>query len=278
MYQIGLFSKMNQVTVKTLHHYDAIGLLKPHKIDAETGYRYYSLGQSYTLHRINALKHIGFSLDEIKSIIEGKSKKNYLLQKKSELLGEIAEKTKRLAEVEYYLSEKDEVFQDDYEVLLKEIPEVTVVSKRLVLLSHGDLFDVMPEMGAAMEELGCVCAMPEYCFNIYHDGEYKDRQIDVEICETVTKIHPDAKGLTFKKMPAIKAACLFHKGGYQALPKAYLALTAWMENNGYELSDFPRESYIDGIWNKLNEDEWLTEIQFPVKAVSDEITVSGAAK
>lgn len=269
MYQIGLFSKMNQVTVKTLHHYDTIGLLKPYKIDAETGYRYYTLGQSHTLHRINALKKIGFSLEDIKAIIEGQSKENYLLRKKAELLKEIAEKTKSLAEVEYYLSEREELLLKDYEVLVKEIPEAIVVCKRLIIASHEDLFSVMPEMGEIMAELGCVCAVPEYCFNIYHDGEYKERNIDVEICEAVTRLQPDAKGLSFRRVPKIqRAACLFHKGGYTSLPKAYLALTSWMENNGYEPAELPRESYIDGIWNKDREEDWLTEIQFPVKEVA----------
>lgn len=268
MYQIGLFSKMNHVTIKTLHHYDALGLLKPDKIDNETGYRYYTLGQSYTLHRISALKQIGFGLEDIKSIMEGKSKEYYLLKKKAELLEEIAELTRKLSEVEYYLSGKDDFDYQEYEVLLKEIPEVIVVSKRLLLSSHKDLFQVMPSMGEMMRELGCVCLLPEYCFNLYHDGEYKERNIDVEVCEAVTKMQPDARGLSFKKMAGVKkAACLFHKGSYANLPKAYLALTSWMENNGYKPSDLPRESYIDGVWNKENEKEWLTEIQFPITEI-----------
>jgi DNA-binding transcriptional MerR regulator len=45
MYKIGLFSKINKITVKTLRHYDEIGLLKPAHIDIETGYRYYSSEQ-----------------------------------------------------------------------------------------------------------------------------------------------------------------------------------------------------------------------------------------
>ena len=31
------------------------------------------------------------------------------------------------------------------------------------------------------------------------------------------------------------------------------------------LIDNPRESYIDGIWNKESEEEWLTEIQVPIR-------------
>ena len=39
----------------------------------------------------------------------------------------------------------------------------------------------------------------------------------------------------------------------------------WIEENGYEIVDFARESYIDGCWNKSSEADWLTEIQVPVK-------------
>jgi effector-binding domain-containing protein len=38
----------------------------------------------------------------------------------------------------------------------------------------------------------------------------------------------------------------------------------WIEQNDYEAADDPRESYIDGIWNKESKDEWLTEVQVPI--------------
>lgn len=38
-----------------------------------------------------------------------------------------------------------------------------------------------------------------------------------------------------------------------------------MEANGYKISGDFRESYIDGVWNKNDENEWLTEIQIPVE-------------
>lgn len=267
MYQIGLFSKMNQVTVKTLHHYDEIGLLKPAYVDKNSGYRYYTTDQTYTLHRINALKQLDFGLDEIAKIVNGTSKNQYLQKKKGELLAEIAEKTNKLSQIEFYLSEQPST-QAPYEVLIKELPEVIVASKRTILDSYDDLFKIMPPMGKAMEKLGCECAVPAYCFNIYHDGEYKESNIDAEICEAVTQKKKDALGITFKMIPKVqKAACVLHKGPYENFPKAYLALTLWMESNEYKPADSPRESYIDGLWNKENEADWLTEIQFPIEKI-----------
>lgn len=45
MLQIGEFSRICQVSVKTLHHYDKIGLLAPAEVDRFTGYRYYQISQ-----------------------------------------------------------------------------------------------------------------------------------------------------------------------------------------------------------------------------------------
>ncbi|WP_243176844.1 GyrI-like domain-containing protein [Clostridium gasigenes] len=55
-----------------------------------------------------------------------------------------------------------------------------------------------------------------------------------------------------------------HKGSYAVLANAYAFAFKWIEDNGYILGDSPRENYIDGIWNKESEDEWLTELQIPV--------------
>ena len=67
--QIGEFSKICQVSVKTLHHYDKIGLLAPAEVDRFTGYRYYKLEQIDTMNYIQRLKRYGFSLEEIQQII-----------------------------------------------------------------------------------------------------------------------------------------------------------------------------------------------------------------
>ncbi|WP_303868493.1 MerR family transcriptional regulator [Acetobacterium wieringae] len=267
-YKIGLFSKINRVTIKALRHYDEIGLLPPAFIEEATGYRYYTSAQLPVLHQILALRDMGFTLDEIKQVQGGIPEKKLLQKKRLELIQKIADDTLRLAQVESYLAKKD-TDTGDYHIILKDLPEVIVASVRTVIPSYDSLFDVVPSMGAEMERLGCVCAVPEYCFNIYHDGEYRETDVDVEICEAVTEKKVDSEMLTFKVINRVEqAACVLHKGPYDGFPKAYNAILKWVENNGYEITDNPRESYIDGAWNKDSAEDWLTEIQFPVRKIS----------
>src|ERR671938_983721 len=65
MFKIGEFSRLTQVTVKALRHYDRLGLLTPAHTDPFTGYRFYSAAQLPRLNRLLALKDLGLSLEQI---------------------------------------------------------------------------------------------------------------------------------------------------------------------------------------------------------------------
>ena len=68
--KIGEFSKMMQVTVKTLRHYEQRELLVPDEVDEWTGYRYYSIVQMQRFNTIRGLQRQGFTLEEIKELLE----------------------------------------------------------------------------------------------------------------------------------------------------------------------------------------------------------------
>ena len=69
MLKIGEFSKLTNISVRMLHHYDEIGLFKP-SIVKENQYRYYSHHQYDTFTIITILKSIGMSLNDIKIYLE----------------------------------------------------------------------------------------------------------------------------------------------------------------------------------------------------------------
>lgn len=67
MYLIKTVSDISGVSVRTLHHYDEIGLLSPKKYD--NGYRYYTEDDIEILQLILFYKYLGFSLKEIKKLL-----------------------------------------------------------------------------------------------------------------------------------------------------------------------------------------------------------------
>ena len=138
LYRIGVFSQMNRITVKTLRHYDEIGLLKPAYVDEDSGYRYYTSDQLLPLHKILALRDMGFSLEEIRQACNGASEEQLLKRRKQQLLKIMAETGEKLARVEGYLSGGH--LDDEYRVILKSLPAVTIASMRVHLDSYADLF------------------------------------------------------------------------------------------------------------------------------------------
>jgi DNA-binding transcriptional MerR regulator len=70
MFAIGEFARHGRVSVRMLRHYDAIGLLEPLRVDPVTGYRFYDASQLSRLNRIVVLKDLGFTLQQVASIID----------------------------------------------------------------------------------------------------------------------------------------------------------------------------------------------------------------
>lgn len=262
LYKIGMFAQMNHITIKTLRFYEEQGLLLPAHVDGENGYRYYTMNQMADIQRVTALKQAGFTLDDIKLINQGADTAYLLSSKKAALLKKIAELTSQIAVIDGYLSGPAGTL--DAPVLIRTIPAVTVASMKKRIDSYDELFSLMPEMGAEMERLGCRCALPEYCFTHYLEPGFRDEHILIETCEAVTEKKEDSALVKFRELPEITAACIFHKGSYSNFSESYAAILRFIEENGYKICGNIRENYIDGIWNKDREEDWLSEIQIPV--------------
>jgi DNA-binding transcriptional MerR regulator len=138
MFRIGEFSRITRVTIETLRHYDALGLLKPAKVDPFTGYRYYSARQLMSLNRILALKEVGFSLEEIARILQEQLTNDQL---RGMLKAQLVRSEREIQEAELrqerilarlnYLNLEDDM--PKYEVILKPVEKLTVAAIREVV-------------------------------------------------------------------------------------------------------------------------------------------------
>lgn len=110
MYKIGDFSKISEVSIKTLRYYDDINLLKPSYQDFFTGYRYYEETQLNEITLIKNLKELGLTLTEIKKYIESKEMDIFEIKKKGfektmKKIDEFIEKNKK--QIVYSIRESD---------------------------------------------------------------------------------------------------------------------------------------------------------------------------
>lgn len=72
LYSIGETAKLNDISIKSLRHYDEIGLLKPMFIDPDTGYRYYAYSQFSFIDKIKRYKNVGVSLKDLKEVFQSR--------------------------------------------------------------------------------------------------------------------------------------------------------------------------------------------------------------
>ncbi|MDR1775827.1 MAG: MerR family transcriptional regulator [Actinomycetes bacterium] len=274
MHRIGAFSKLGKTTVKTLRYYDELGLLTPARIDAATGYRYYRTEQLLRLNDIMALRQMGFSVEEVGRIVSaGSGGTDDLIETLTARRADLARAQDalnlQLSRLDTYLAERKEGLTMQYQATLKDLPACTVFSARRTLASYDELGECYVDVGRAVAAANpdLCCTQPEYCCAIYHDGEYRESDIDVEICQAVEGPGVAADGFEFRELPATRVASVLHRGPYSGpdgLSKAYAYLYGWIESNGLKPSDAPRESYLDGVWNCESDADWLTELQVPV--------------
>ena len=154
-----------------------------------------------------------------------------------------------------------------YQVTEKVIPEKIVYTAETVLKTYSDSMQWIPSVGEECLKLnpGLKCAEPPYEFCEYLDGEYKETDIRIRHNEAVTAFGKENELIKFKTLPAAKVLSIYHKGAYDKIGEAYAFLMKYAEQNGYTAAGLARECYIDGIWNKESEEDWLTEIQLPIE-------------
>jgi DNA-binding transcriptional MerR regulator len=134
MLTIGAFAQLGGVSVRTLRHYEELGILVPHETDPDTGYRYYRAEQVARLHRIQALKDLGLTLRQLEPLLEddlsAEQLSGMLALKQAQLAERVATDRGRLARVERrlrYIEMEDNMSID---MVIKPIPALRVAEIR----------------------------------------------------------------------------------------------------------------------------------------------------
>ena len=262
------FSLLCGVTVKTLRHYEKIGLIRPSEVDEWTGYRYYNVSQMQNMANIRTLKEIGFSLEEIYDLFESGTMKptiKSLEQKIRSTEHELAMLQRRNQTLRAMIDSQNKI-RNMENISIQSLREIIVASHREVIKSYSELGRLCYEViGPEMARLGCKCPEPGYCYTIEHN-EYRPENIDIEYCEQVEEMGADSGLIQFKKIPAVpKAVCMKHYGPYEKLYDSYVEIFKYIDKQGFKIIGQPRANYIDGIWNQEDPEKWLTVIQVPVE-------------
>ena len=267
--KIGEFSQLMQVTVKTLRHYEQKGLLAPNEVDEWTGYRYYSIDQMQRLQSIRDMQRLGFSLEEIKDLLDDDSSTPSIRQmdekinETERLLRQLVARRERL--LNWRDSRKQITTMEKFSI--QSLPSIIVASHREVIPNYAAIGPMCYEkIGPEMQRLGCKCPPPGYCFTVEHNKEYTPTDIDIEYCEQVEEMGTDSAIIQFKWLPEVpKALCVKHVGPYEQFYDSFAEAFRYIEEHGYKVIGQHRTCYIDGAWNQKDPEKWLSVIQIPIE-------------
>lgn len=270
MLKIGDFSKLTRISIRMLRYYDDNDVLKPAKIDDETGYRYYDTRQLYWAYQINFLKDTGFSTAMIKEILhhytDSQELHRYFHMRLCELHEEkssLDTMISRLKKAEELL-EKENIFMK-YAVEIKEIQGNDVVSTRGFIPTY-DREDILWQR-LCTELIECNMSNSvsgEGARAYFFDDGYKESDVDVEVCQVVNEKKEDYKNLKFKHLPTQTCACVTFKGKYNQISEVSFTIGQWIDEHGYELDGANFCIYHVGYGNCNNEEEFITEVCYPI--------------
>jgi DNA-binding transcriptional MerR regulator len=267
VFAIGDFSKLARVTVKALRLYDQMGLLKPAKVDAASGYRYYSAAQLPRLNRLLVLKELGFSLESAGRLLDAHLSsaelRGMLQLRREEQAERLAQEQARLKNLERWIDGLDDPERSvPMEILTKSTGPKWLVGLRGKIDAYqsvGQLF------GEVYGRLGPKSAggLP---VAIWHDSEYRESDIDAEAGVLLDSPIPVEPPLHCRELPVQEAACYVYRGSYASLGSAYQRLTAWIEARNLAIAGPAREIYLQMSSPVRQDDEtYVTELQIPVK-------------
>ncbi|WP_427109367.1 MerR family transcriptional regulator [Lysinibacillus xylanilyticus] len=269
MYTISRFSQLCKMSARMLRHYDKEELLKPVLVDTTNGYRYYDQSQLETALRIKKLKEYRFSLPEIRTILQSSDSTMFISMihtKIDEISNEMSRNKQIVLEMQELIDKKADLFQGvwrSYDISLGIRNEISVVSQRLQI-NIDDMDRYIDSLYDKAKESNIqLLSVPS---TIFFDEEFTPEQCDIELIIPIISRGDEkiSSEWQIKKLPQNIVATTLHIGSYDYIGYAHMALEEWAESNGYSMDGPPYETYLKGSECDCHEEEYVTQISFPV--------------
>ena len=270
MLNIGEFARLGQVSRRMLRHYDELGLLTPDRIDPDSGYRSYSVHQLGRLHRIVALRDVGFGLEQIRQIltqdVSVEELRGMLRLRRAQIEQTVGEEQDRLRRVEAHLRALEwSDIVDLQDIVIKHTQPIRVAQASAGRLTHADIGAafgrLLPQVVAHLQTVG---AKPGISVGVYEDngGTVAEGEIVLHAGFAIGDQNvPDSDAVRVVSLPVTEVAAAVYRGGDDGILAAWEALVRWIDDSGFRLKGDCRELYHE--WNEGGSGN-VMELQQPI--------------
>lgn len=269
MFKISAFSRLSKVSLKTLRYYDQIGILKPRKVDHDTGYRYYSADQLLELNRILIYKELGFTLPQIIQLLQEditlENIQGMFKLKRSEIQQIIDTEQAKLVRIEerMQLIEKEGQFETGQEIRVKAEGAQSFLFQK-ARGREEDIPDLLRQCDQLLtKEIRLLTQGPQVVLWKEIDGKEDEFEFEVGYfltCELSSA--PDPFQLRTLPPEPMMAVMSFHSDS-KFDGAACVQLAKWIEKNNYQIkeNESGRELYLS---LSPEQDAQYIEVQIPI--------------
>ncbi len=262
---IGQFAEISEISASMLRHYDRIGLMRPAAVDPDTRYRFYREDQVRTAELIRLLRDLDVPLREIRTLLEnprGSEMQAVLRRQRGRIETRRDEAIRIIARLDRALDGTGDLMPHD--VYLVEIEPQWVISRRLQTKVGQDveivdrLLDELVHQAAACDALST-----EREFVLSYNRLRRSQGYDLEVCVPLdSRRAPQVTGAW--QVPGGAAASLTHHGPWEDLHPAYVALFAWIMEQGHDIAGPARETYVIDERDTDDPFGYMTRLDWPV--------------
>ncbi len=257
---IGEFARLGGVSVRTLHHYDAVGLLRPAHVDARSGRRRYAAAQLRDLSRVVTLKELGFTLAEAAELLArgpgDDALREALLTRRAELEQRHAETAHRLAQLDARLRLLDDGPTGREDVVVRDVAPVRVAALTEVLPTgegHGARVEALFTRASDLMDAGHAArTTPIGRFVPVTDGS-------VHVLAGFELAGDAPHGMTVEVVPAARVAAVLHHGPMAGIGTAAARLDAWAREHAPSSGEVRRWLFLEA--DGLDQGDWVVEVQ-----------------
>jgi DNA-binding transcriptional MerR regulator len=248
-----------------LRHYDEVGLLRPERVDSSTGYRSYAVSQLAMLHRLVALRDLGFGLEQIKKLLDEdfpvEELAGMLRLRRAQVEETVEDEQARLRRIEARLR----LLEGDpsmavHDIVIKTTEPLRVATASAVAAGFGA--PLGPVLGALCAEISrhVEGTKVELC---WYDDPADDGSVLAHAGFDIGDQKCDGNDrVSVERLPVIEVASVIHHGSMDSCEPVYEGLVRWIDDSGYGLAGHSRELYRE--FNPEDLSRNITELQMPI--------------
>lgn len=268
LFSIGDVAKLFHLSVSSLRHYEAAGLLQPEWVDPQTGYRYYSTRQFEVLNTIRYLRALDMPLPEIADFLRdrdvGRMEEKLRLQMET-----VIRKQQELRRIERKIENRLQQLHTAQTCPLDTVELVEAAACRIVWMESSMKIEGYLDMETWIRKLDssdveAVVFLGKVGVSLSGEHLRQGRYTPYDGIFLVLDEEDNYNG-EVQQLPQALCVRIRFRGSHAQAPEQYEKLTAYIAAHQMEVAGFSREiTMIDyGLTNDLQ--KFVTEISIPVR-------------